>query len=140
MTELHKGHQHYLWFLIAILLLVFAGAIFLFQGEESVKINDPSPISSVKLGRIYTVYYNNGVFSPTILQVKANDTIRFKNESEKLIYIISDTHPDHNFFVELDSKESIEKGDNWMFVFNKKGIWGYHNEKNSEEGGTIIVK
>ncbi|MBI2626843.1 MAG: hypothetical protein HYW77_01220 [Parcubacteria group bacterium] len=140
MVEIHRGHQHYLWFLIAILLLVFAGAIFLFQNGESIGVSDPFPTSTIKLGRTYTVYYNNGVFSPTILQVKVNDTIRFKNESDKLIYIISDSHPDHNLFAELDSKGSIKKGDSWVFVFNKKGIWGYHNEKSPEEGGTIIVK
>src|SRR3989338_5691058 len=83
--------------------------------------------------RVYTVTYNSGVFSPTNLRIHSGDTVRFKNEGIFSIRIVSDLPG-------FDSIGDIPQGSYFAFTFGTKGTFGYHNEKNSDQGGIIIVR
>ena len=129
------------WILIVFLLLLSVGAVkFLSNSNDLVsRIPTPTP-EEIRQPRFYTVSYRGGVFSPTNLRIHAGDTVRFKNESFFGIRIISDPHPTHNQLPGLDSVGDIPQGSYFSYTFSEKGIFGYHNEKKSEEAGMIIVR
>lgn len=135
-----KGHQ-YLWFLIVLALVIFTGSVFYFSRDL------PSPQQAnlqegngKYLGKVYTVYYTSGVFSPTNLQINIGDTVRFLNDGLTPIRVVSDPHPEHDYLPGFDSVSEIPPQGIFSYTFNKRGIFDYHNERKPEQRGTIIVK
>lgn len=129
------------WVLIAVLILLLGGAVKILGNSEDLasKIPTVTP-TEVRQPRFYTVTYKGGVFSPTNLRIHAGDTVRFKNDSFFGIRVVSDPHPAHNQLTGMDSVGDIPQGSYFSYTFSQKGIFGYHNEKNLEEQGTIIVR
>lgn len=129
------------WFLIVILMLLLAGAVKILgkSSDLSSKIITPLP-EEIRQPRFYTVSYKSGVFSPTNLRIHAGDTVRLKNESFFSIRIVSDPHPAHNQLSGFDSVGDVPQGSYFSYTFAEKGIFGYHNEKEIEEQGMIIVR
>jgi plastocyanin len=135
-----ESHQQFFWFLIILILSLFGGAVFIFsknlpKGQQA-NLDEPKNYVS----RIYTVFYTNGVFSPTNLQINVGDTVRFMNDSLFPIRVVSEPHPDHNDLPGFDSISDISSQGVFTFTFIKRGIFDYHNEKRIEQKGTIIVK
>ncbi len=134
------------WLLIIITLILLALAVSFFGSRSSVDgsafSSGVSPVtpSETRQPRLYTVSYKGGVFSPTNLRIRAGDTVRFRNDSLFSIHVITDPHPEHNGLVGLDSVGDIPQGSYFAFTFAAKGIFGYHNEKNVNETGTIMVR
>lgn len=129
------------WMLIILALILFGLAVSIFGRSQNVATEVPisTEIASpeIKPSRIYTISYKSGVFSPTNLRIHAGDTVRFKNEGIFSIRIVSG--PD-SILVGLDSVGDIPQGSYFSFTFAAKGIFDYHNDKNSKETGTIIVR
>ena len=133
-----EKHQHYLWFLIVLALVLFTGSVFYFtkdapSGQEA-NLNNQGNY----LGKVYTVYYTKGVFSPTNLQINIGDTVRFSNDSLAPVRIKSDSESELPGF---DSVSDIPPQGIFSYTFAKRGIFDYRNERKLEQrGGTIIVK
>lgn len=134
------------WFLIVLFLVLMAMAVSFFGDRSDVlngsedNISIPSPTPESRLPRIYTVSYKAGVFSPTNLRIHAGDTIRFKNEGFFPIHVISDGASGHQDLPGFDSIGDIPQNSYFSFTFSGKGIFGYHNMRQSDESGTIIVR
>lgn len=127
------------WLLIILVLVLLAFAVNIFRqpvnsGSTNNGGNSPESTSYIKQPRVYTISYRNGVFSPTNLRIHAGDTVRFKNESIFSVKIVGDD------LVGFDSVGDVPQGSFFAFTFAAKGIFGYHNEKSSDESGTIIVR
>lgn len=90
--------------------------------------------------RFYTVSYKSGVFSPTNLRIHAGDTVKFKNDGFFSIRIVSDPQPVGSNIPGFDSVGDIPQGSYFSYTFAQVGIFGYHNNKDSEEQGSIIVR
>ena len=135
-----ESNQQFFWFLIILILSLFGGAVLIFSKDlpkdQQAKIDEPKNY----VGRIYTVFYTNGVFSPTNLQINVGDTVRFSNDSLFPIRVVSDPHPDHTDLPGFDSISDISSQGVFTFTFIKRGIFDYHNEKRVEQKGTVIVK
>lgn len=130
------------WLLIMLLLILLAASVSFFGEKPADNTNSqilPST-TETRIPRVYTVSYKSGVFSPTNLRIHAGDTVRFKNEGFYSIHIASDPHPDHRGLPGFDSIGDVPQNSYFSFTFSTQGIFGYHNEKNIEEGGTIIVR
>lgn len=127
------------WLLIVVVLILLAFSVSMFRGPV---VSDTTghigssvgPTPDIIQPRVYTVSYRNGVFSPTNLRIHAGDTVRFKNESIFSIRIVGDD------LVGFDSIGDVPQGSFFAFTFAAKGIFSYHNNKNSEESATIIVR
>ncbi len=133
------------WLLIVICLLLLAASVNFFGGKSSTNVNIETPNTAIlsvdtRAPRIYTVSYKAGVFSPTNLRIHAGDTVRFKNEGFFPIYIIGDTQSGVQSLPGFNSVGDIPQNSYFSFTFAEKGIFGYHNEKKIDEGGTIIVR
>jgi len=129
------------WVLIIVLLLMLAGSIKVLgkPSELSSNISTPLPEES-REPRFYTVSYKSGVFSPTNLRIHAGDTVRFKNDSFFSIRVVSDPQIQGSQIPMFDSVGDIPQGSYFSYTFAERGIFGYHNKKDPEEQGTIIVR
>lgn len=134
-----NSNEHILWFLIVLILFGFVSAVFLFNKDKPKPVFETASPTQ-RQGRIYTVFYTSGVFSPTNIQINLGDTMRFRNDSLSSIRVISDSHPEHNLLPGFDSISDIPSQGLFSYTFVTKGIFGYHNEKDPTQGGTIIVK
>lgn len=110
--------------------------------EESVTTEEPTPTSTeeVALPSTHEVIYGSLGFVPSTLEIKIGDTITFKNESGKGMWVASNPHPSHSDTPEFDAGISIANGNSWSFVFTEEGSFSYHNHLNSSQGGKIVVK
>ena len=128
------------WMLIILTLVLFGLAVSMLGRSQNPGIDLPTPTETTSIdkpSRIYTVSYKGGVFSPTNLRIHAGDTVRFKNDGIFSIRIVSG--PDSSL-VGLDSIGDIPQGSYFSFTFAAKGIFDYHNNSNSKETGTVIVR
>ena len=134
------------WLLIILCLVLLAAAVSFFgeksstTGNNSVAETNQILSSDTKSTRVYTVSYKAGVFSPTNLRIHAGATVRFKNEGFFPIHIVSDLESGHSALPGLDSIGDVPQNSYFSFTFSDKGIFGYHNDKSLDEGGTIIVR
>lgn len=126
------------WVLIILVLMLLGLAVTLLGKSDNTGATSPTPIEPTPIEsrqpRIYTVSYRSGVFSPTNLRIHAGDTVRFKNEGLFGIRIVSQD------IVGFDSIGDIPQGSYFSFTFAARGIFEYHNQKNTKETGTIIVR
>lgn len=133
-----------LWFLVILVLLVFALSLIYFgrSNPDLVNLNEakiPSP-GVIRPSRLYTVFYNVGVFSPTNIRIHVGDSVKFQNDSDDPLHVRSDetnTIPD---LIGFDSVGDIPPGGSFTHTFSKSGVFGYHNRYNKNEKGTVIVR
>lgn len=88
----------------------------------------------------HEVLYTSLGFSPATLEIKVGDSVTFKNESGKGMWVASNPHPVHSEHSEFDAEISVANGNSWTFTFEKAGSYAYHNHLNSSQGGKIIVE
>lgn len=131
------------WLLIILMLGLLALAVNIFGNRNdnltgTLGSKTPQASTTETLPpRIYTVSYRNGVFSPTNLRIHAGDTVRFRNDGLFPIHIAAD--PDTKL-PGFDSIGDIPQDSYFAFTFAAKGLFGYHNVRNSKESGTVIVR
>ena len=109
--------------------------------EESAQTEEETPTSTeeVTLPSTHEVIYGSLGFVPSTLEIKIGDTVTFKNESGKGMWVASNPHPSHSDTPEFDAGISIANGNSWSFVFTEEGSFSYHH-LNSSQGGKIVVK
>ncbi len=135
-----KINQQFLWALIILSLFLFSGAVFFFNKDLPKNQGANIEASKTQNGRVYTIYYTSGVFSPTNLQINIGDTVRFVNDSLFSIRVVSDPHPKHDALPGFDSISDVPSQGLFSYTFTKRGIFDYHNERNIGQKGTVIVK
>lgn len=86
-----------------------------------------------------TVSYKDGAFLPSPVKVKAGQAVKFVNNGSSPLWIASNPHPTHTDYPGFDSSRGINPGENYIFVFNKVGTWGYHNHLAPGQKGTVEV-
>ncbi len=133
-----------LWLFIILVLVGFAAATMYFgRGNKDLtaavqpSADRPAP---ARQPRLYTVYYGLGVFSPTNIRIHVGDSVKFQNDSNIPIRIVSDRASGVPELEGFDSISDIPPGDSFTFAFTKAGTFGYHNGRNPSEEGTVIVR
>ena len=51
----------------------------------------------------------------------------------------SDFHPTHSVYPAFDPKRPLKADESWRFVFDRAGVWTYHDHLSENTTGTIIV-
>jgi len=101
-----------------------------------------------------TVRYTDSGYDPKTVTISAGDTVTFINESSRLMWTASKTHPVHRLYpgsniskcgtaeedTIFDACEGTPSGSTWSFVFNEVGDWRYHNHVSTGRTGTISVE
>lgn len=91
-----------------------------------------------KVGDAYVVYYTNNGFSPKQSQVPRGKLVKFINNSDRALLIISDD-VNINGHNELNQSKSIGRGGVYTFNFTYTGLWTFHNENYKSHVGNIVV-
>ncbi|MEX2017312.1 MAG: hypothetical protein WD876_02465 [Candidatus Pacearchaeota archaeon] len=104
-------------------------------------------------------------FSPSLLNIRAGNTVTFINKDSKAHWPASASHPTHTAYPGADydaegsyqgslacvsegvAKEgafdpckAIEPGESWSFTFFEVGSWNYHDHINAGLYGKIVVE
>lgn len=78
-------------------------------------------------------------FSPSSVTVQRGRTVRFTNQTNTATRVASNPHPLHNALPGFDAA-STPAGLNYVYRFNRTGIWGYHHHQNTSQMGSVIVQ
>jgi plastocyanin len=89
--------------------------------------------------QVVEVSYDGSKFTPDSVDIKVNDYVFFKNNSDDNFWPASASHPTHDEYPEFDSKKAIAPGQTFKFQFTKAGSWKYHDHLNSSAGGVVNV-
>lgn len=139
---------------IACLIFIFIGAIVLLVFLRKTNTSAPVPVSStspvspseqlaqptlvIPTGTATVILTTNG-FEPQTLTVKTKTQVIWKNETGADASINSSDHPTHMQYPPLNLG-TFRSGESNSLVFDKPGIYGYHNHFNPEKTGIVIVK
>jgi hypothetical protein len=119
------------------LLGAHIGAVFLLY---LALVYTPGSSSSTKNPVLFaTTTLTTEGFVPAELHVLRGGKVVFINQSDHPSWPASNLHPDHSIYAEFDPREPIEVGGEWSFVFEKPGIWGFHDHVRSYYTGIVHV-
>ncbi len=90
-------------------------------------------------GQNFDVQYTNDGYNPNYLEVPVGSQITFHNTSAYPMWTASDPHPTHTDYPLFDAKKDYAPGENFVFIFNDTGTFGYHNHEKSNHRGIIKV-
>lgn len=93
-------------------------------------------------------------FNPKELTIKQGDTVTWINKDANGHWPASAKHPTHEVYPGsgigkcgtaeqskiLDACQDIKQDGSWIFIFNEKGTWAYHDHSNPTLFGKIIVE
>lgn len=98
-----------------------------------------SSSSSSRTGQAYEVLYTKDGFSPSLLVIRYNDSVRFKNSSGFQMWVASDPHPAHSDYPDFNQRATSGTGSTYSFQFTRIGTWGYHNDMHLTHQAVIVV-
>lgn len=79
-------------------------------------------------------------YKPKDIQIKKGAKVVFKNEDQDIHWPASNIHPTHLIYPEFDPKKPVKAGGQWEFVFDKIGVWRYHDHLIPTQTGTVTVE
>lgn len=105
--------------------------------SPSLKPTDTTANTDTKPAVVIT--YTNDGFSPKFITAKVGDVIEINNQSSQSLQFSSDPHPAHTKNSELN-QPTISAGARQTFTVTKKGTFGFHNNLDSRQSGTLTVE
>ncbi len=105
---------------------------------ENTNIPPRNDASDLRVKTVIT-YTDNG-FTPNKVTVKQGEVVTFENKSSSGFWPASDSHPSHTIYPEFDAKKAIQVGGTYDFVFEKVGVWGFHNHLKASDRGMVTVE
>ena len=142
---------------LVILTLVLA-ALWLFNTVSDYPINTAGVINNPDetAGLENVIEITSSGFSPETLTVSVGETVTFVNKDTEEHWPATDLHPTHTVYPESDIKKcfddsadktllfdscrGLEQRETWGFTFTEKGNWDYHDHRDANLKGTIIVE
>lgn len=133
--------------IIAALIIVIGGALILFRPSKSSAPSKSNSTTSNTNGNSDTstkaaasiITYDGSSFKVSVDTIKAGDSVKVINNSNKSLDFDSDPHPVHTDEPELNVGD-IEPGQSKTFTVTKSGEWGFHNHLDSSQNGKITVE
>lgn len=104
--------------------------------------------------RIVVINITDSGSSPSEINIKAGDTVRFVNQSSQLRWPASAVHPNHELYPGssiskcgtpeankiFDACRGLKTGEAFSFTFKVKGTWPFHDHLAPLLRGQIIVQ
>jgi plastocyanin len=81
-----------------------------------------------------------GLFEPTTISIKKEQKVCWVNNDTVDRWPASNIHPTHEIYSEFDPQRGLDPGETWCFVFDKPGIWKFHDHLLPELVGTVTVE
>jgi len=89
---------------------------------------------------VVTIARTNAGYEPNELVVTKGTIVIWTNETNGFHWPASDSHPVHDVYPEFDPKRPLAPGEEWRFVFEVAGEWGFHDHIHANKTGTILVE
>ena len=130
------------WILIVLLLVLLSAAVLYFgkNNHFQTATAGKNGQATSRPARVYAVFYSGGVFSPTNLRIHSGDTVKFQNNGFSAIKISPNTAKDQQSGIGFENIGEIQPKNSFAYTFSTAGIFNYHNEKNPNEAGAIIIR
>lgn len=109
------------------------------MATTTVKKTTTTKATTPKIG-LYTVYYTDRGFSPTMIEVKVGSTITFVNNSSKEMSIASAGIGGFGAVTLFNQTNAVGRGGTFKVSPAGVGAWNYMNRMWQEDKGTIVVK
>lgn len=100
--------------------------------------NSPLVDQEVHLSSVAVTLCRDG-YHPSDLKVKKDVKVVFRTELPNPHWPASNNHPSHTLYPEFDPKQPIPSNEEWPFIFDHVGKWGFHDHLRSPYVGTIEV-
>ena len=134
---------------IVILIIIIVGAYFIIKSatKSSMPVLQVSE-NKTSVTKESVITYTDAGYSPSALEIKAGETVTFKNESQQSMWPASAMHPAHKEYPTtggclgsaFDACMGVQPGDDWSFKFDIAGNWKYHDHLSRKNFGAITVK
>lgn len=121
--------------LIAVLVLILVGSFIYFKPLSNTQaISEPANIQTAEVSITRTG------FVPSTVSVKAGQAVVWTNSDSSPHVVASDPYPSDNKLRTLNSLTNISPNDTYSFVFNTRGTYTYHDDRNPYTiNGTVVV-
>lgn len=144
--------------IIIIMLIIVAGAFFFLQRGNEELTSNTSPGQTINNGNANSqesiVEITSSGYFPKDLTINAGDTVNWKNLASEPNWPASARHPSHEVYPRssitkcstseeskiFDACKGIAQGNSYLFTFNEKGTWYYHDHLNPAFTGSITVQ
>jgi plastocyanin len=97
------------------------------------------PDASVAIPESATVVISATGFDPPTLKIKSGTKVTWFNKDIRPHWPASDPHPIHTILSGFDSLNGLSQGETYSFVFDKAGVWKYHDHLNAGLIGVVEV-
>lgn len=133
--------------LVVVVVATIAGVLFLLNNSRkttpsgSTNTTTPSGTSPIsgQTSQETTITLTSSGFSPSTLPIKAGTRVFWVNKSGATATVNSAVHPTHKAYPPLNLGQ-FNNDTSLQLVFNKKGLYRYHNHFNPTQTGTVTVK
>ncbi|MBP9757327.1 MAG: hypothetical protein KBD06_01890 [Candidatus Pacebacteria bacterium] len=78
-------------------------------------------------------------FVPSKITIRKGQAIVFTSQWGKDFWPAADFHPTHGVYPTFDPKRPLKADESWRFVFDRAGVWTFHDHLQESMVGTIIV-
>ncbi len=103
----------------------------------------PGKVSAPGTGEVSSVSVveirDNG-FVPATIKVKLGSTVRWLNKTAGPHQVASNPYPERTDLPGLYSGGPIGPGQDYEYVFDQAGTWGYNDPARPTVGGTVVVE
>lgn len=116
---------------------VMAGFI-VFYAKESASSRPEAKPHEIMRGDTTITMTPDG-FIPDRIHIARGTRVRFMNTDTLAHWPASDLHPSHGIYPLFDPRTPIAPGEEWVFTFDKIGVWHMHDHLSPYIIGTITV-
>lgn len=86
-----------------------------------------------------TIEMTDDSYKPADITINTGDAVIFQNAGDSDRWPASNIHPTHEIYPEFDPRRPITPNKGWLFIFDKAGVWKYHDHLDPRITGTITV-
>ncbi len=128
--------------LIFISIIMVFAVIYIFKSDntlpsERIQVKFLSKDQVLEGDKVIKITENG--FEPNNINIKKGQRVVWLNETERYVWPASDPHPTHGGYPGFDPTEPFKKEEAWAFVFEKSGIWSYHDHLKPGMKGEIEI-
>lgn len=132
-----------------VILIIVVAAVFMFTNKTNVQstnqagtnnnVTTPTVTTAVSKQEPVSVKVTSSGYEPKELTIKAGTLVTWINNSGAAVTVSSDNHPTHLLWPFLNLGSFADKS-SVSVIFEKPGVYTYHNHFNSSQTGTVTVK